>query len=108
MFPCVLLYPTDAQSDFIKAFAETDSISDHLEYIFPLPWDERGEYKISTVECYMETVAGGLAKVGKKMSLLRLLSGWKVPVVDGLVKINVVPSSKAKAWIEEMKKRMGK
>lgn len=107
VFPCVLLYPMDAQSDFIKGFEETHSIADHLDYIFPLPWDDKGEYTIDSVECYMETATGGLIKAGKKMSLLRILTGGKVEVVDSLVRINIVPTSKAKAWIAEMKVRKG-
>ncbi|KAK2809719.1 hypothetical protein FQN50_003564 [Emmonsiellopsis sp. PD_5] len=107
VFPAVFLYPMDAQSDFIKAFAETESVADHLGYIFPLPWDERGDYRPDSVECFMETVAGGLIKVGKKMSLLRILSGGKVEVVDGLVRINVVPGRLVKGWVEEMKARRG-
>lgn len=55
----------------------------------------------------METVAGGLIKVGKKMPLLKILSGGKVEVVDALVKINIVPTGKSKQWIEEMKARKG-
>lgn len=107
VFPCVFLYPMDAQSDFVKAFAETESITQHLEYIFPLPWDLRGEYKLESVDCYMETATGGLIKVGKKLPLLKILTGGKVEVVDGLVKINVVPVGKAGKWIEEMKARRG-
>lgn len=105
VFPCVLLYPMHAQSDFIKEFAETQTIADHLDYIFPLPWDARGAYSIGSVECYMETKAGGLIKAGKKVSLLTVLSGGKVELVDGLVKINVVPIANAPAWIAEMKAR---
>lgn len=105
VFPAVLLYPMDAQSDFIKAFSETDSIADHLDYIFPLPWDSRQEYKVGSVDCYMETAAGGLIKAGKKLPLLKLLAGGKVEVVDEMVKINIVPTSKAGIWIEEMKKK---
>lgn len=108
VFPAVFLYPMDAQSDFIKAFSETDSIADHLDYIFPLPWDSRQEYKIDSVDCYMETAAGGLIKAGKKLPLLKLLAGGKVEVVDELVKVNVVPTSKAGIWIEEMKKKKTK
>jgi hypothetical protein len=83
------------QSDFIKVFYETETILDHLGYIFPLPWDSAKEYKKETVDCYMETISGGLIKVGKKLSLLRILSSGKVEVVDGLIKIYVVPSAKA-------------
>jgi hypothetical protein len=107
VFPCVLLYPTDAQSDFIKAFGELESIADHLSYIFPLPWDKDGQYTLDSVDCYLETVTGGLIKAGKKIPLLKILSGGKVEVVDGLVKINVVPTSKAAGWIAEMKARRG-
>ncbi|OAL75659.1 TPR repeat protein [Trichophyton violaceum] len=105
VFPCVLLYPMHAQSDFIKEFAETDTIAQHLEYIFPLPWDKNGEYTIDSVDCYMETAAGGMIKPGKKVSLLAILGGGKVEVVDGLLRINVVPTKMAGKWIAEMKVR---
>lgn len=105
VFPCVLLYPMDAQSDFIKAFHETQSIMDHLAYILPLPWDEKGEYAPDKVDCFMETTTGGLIKAGKKLSLLKILSGGKVEVVDQIVTINVVPVSKSAKFIEEFKKR---
>lgn len=108
VFPTVFLYPMDAQSDFIKSFSEMDSIADHLGYIFPLPWDSKQEYTLGSVDCYMETVSGGLIKAGKKLPLLQILSGGKVEVVDGLVRINVVPTAKAGKWIEEMKARKGK
>lgn len=56
----------------------------------------------------METTAGGLIKVGKKMLLGKVLGCGKVEILDGLVKINVVPKDKAASWIEEFKKRVGK
>ncbi|KAI5294910.1 hypothetical protein KEM52_002894 [Ascosphaera acerosa] len=105
VFPCVLLYPLDAQSDFIKAFRETQSIADHLAYILPLPWDAAGDYAPDKVECYLETHTGGLIKAGKRMSLLKILSGGKVEVVDDIVTINVVPTAKAARFIAEFKAR---
>ncbi|PWY94594.1 TPR-like protein [Aspergillus sclerotioniger CBS 115572] len=104
-FPTVLLYHMDAQTDFIKGFSEMHSIADHLDYIFPLPWDENKEYSMNTVECFMETVTGGLIRAGKKVPLLQILSGGKVEVVDELVKIYVVPTSKTATFIAEMKAR---
>ncbi|CAL5874289.1 uncharacterized protein PFLUO_LOCUS8579 [Penicillium psychrofluorescens] len=104
-FPAVFLYPMDAESDFIKAFSEMHSISDHLDYIFPLPWDTKKEYSIDTVDCFMETVTGGLIKAGKKLPLLQILSGGKVEVVDELVTVFVVPISKSSTFISEMKAR---
>lgn len=105
MFPTILLYPLHLQSDFIKAFSETDTVPQHLEYIFPLPWDEKHEYTVQNVEYYMETGSGGLIKAGKNVSLGKILGSGGVEVVDGIVRINVVLKSRAKAWIEEMKTR---
>ena len=105
VFPVILLYPMHNQSDFIKVFAEKDPIIDHLTYIMPLPWDDKGEYNVDAVDCYMNTVTGGLVKVGKKKSLLEALSDQKTEVVDGLVRIHVVPSKLAPKWIEEVKRK---
>ena len=108
IFPVVLLYPLHLQSDFVKAFPETDTVPTHLEYIFPLPWDERHEYTLGSVEFYMETSSGGLVKVGKKVSLGKVLGSPGVEVVDGIVRINVLLKARAAGWIEEMKARKGK
>ncbi len=56
----------------------------------------------------METISGGLIKVGRNMSLLGILGGRKVEVVDGVVRVNVLLKGKAGKWIEEVKARKGK
>jgi len=104
-FPVLILYPAHGQSDFIKAFAEADTLKQHLDYIFPLPWDTDEEFKVDEVEAYMETITGGLIKVGKKITLGKLLGSGKCEVVDGLAKLNVIPKAKAQEWIAEFKKR---
>jgi hypothetical protein len=106
-FPVLILYPTHSQSDFIKAFAETDILTQHLDYIFPLPWDTAQEFVVDDVEAYMETTVGGLIKVGKRMTLGKVLGSGKCEVVDGLAKISVIPKSMAQGWIAEFKKRRG-
>jgi tetratricopeptide (TPR) repeat protein len=102
-FPTVLLYPVHLESDFIKAFGEAESLDQHLRYVFPLPWDREGVYTVNGVECYVETVGGGLAKIGKKVPLLKMLSGGNVEIVDELVKIFVVPRAQAEGWVREYK-----
>ncbi|KAI1394058.1 TPR-like protein [Hypoxylon trugodes] len=102
-FPAVLLYPAHLESDFIKAFGETETLADHLAYVFPLPWDKSKEYTAAGVECYMETLGGGLVKVGKKASLLKTLSSGNVEVVDEVVRFFVLPKAKAAAWVQEFK-----
>lgn len=110
VFPLLLLYPLHAQSDFIKAVPETDALADHLQYIFPLPWDTAGEYTADTVELWAETVrwGSGLVKVGRLVPLLAWLGDDKVPVVDGVVKINVLLEGRSGAWIEEVQARRGR
>ena len=61
-------------------------------------------YQAGTVECYIETVAGGLIKAGKKLPLLKIISSGKVEIIDGLLKIHVVPQGRAASWIEDFKK----
>ena len=105
LLPVLLLYPLHAQSDFIKAFEETQSLAQHFEYIFeePLPWDQAHEYSPDAVECYIETSAGGLIKAGKKLPLSKILASGKVEVVDGLLRVYVVPKTRAQEWIEDFK-----
>lgn len=107
-FPVVLLYPLHAQSDFIKAFPETDTVPQHLNYIFPLPWDVKHEYTIGGVEFYMETGTGGLVKVGRNVTLGKVLGTDGVEIVDGIVRINVLIKGRTSGWIEEMKARKPK
>ncbi|KAK7927809.1 tpr repeat protein [Apiospora marii] len=111
-FPALLLYPADYETDFIKAFNETETLADHLGYVFPLPWDQKGEYTLANVECYMDTISGGIIKVGKKVSLLKLLSSNNVEVIDQVVRLFVLPKAKAEGWLksykEEKAKRMGR
>ncbi|KAM7191038.1 hypothetical protein V8F20_009470 [Naviculisporaceae sp. PSN 640] len=104
-FPTLLLYPLHYESDFIKAFNEMESLEQHFGYVFPLPWDREGIYSANGVECYMETVSGGLVKVGKKVPLLKVLGGGNVEVVDELLKIFVVPRGKAEAWVKDFKEK---
>ena len=104
-FPTLFLYPMHNQSDFVKAFAEKDSILDHLSYLLPAPWDSGKEYTTETVRCYMDSVSGGMVQVGKKLSLFQALTNGKTEVVDSLVKIYVVPQSLSSRWIEEMKQK---
>jgi hypothetical protein len=106
--PVVFLYPVHLQSDFIKSFEEGQSLNDHLSYIFPLPWDEKSEYTPAKVECYIETVSGGLIKAGKKLSLLKILASGKIEIVDGLLRVHVVPKDKAAEWIQDFKVKRGK
>lgn len=106
--PVLFLYPMHAQSDFIKAFSETDTIKQHLEYLLPVPWDEAHEYQVKSVELYTESAGGGLSKIGKDLTLLEVVQKGHAPVVDGIVTIQIVPKQQAARYIAELKKRKGR
>ena len=103
-FPTVLLYPLALESDFVKAFNETETLGSHLDYILPVPGD-KVLYTPKGVECYMETMTGGLVKVGRNVTLLKILTTANVEVIDEVVKIFVLPKSKAEAWVQEFKSK---
>lgn len=107
VFPTVLLYPLQLQSDFIKEFGETETLGERLDYILAerAPWDEQAEYTPRGVECYMETMAGGLIKVGRGVTLLKVLSNASIEVVDQVVRIFVVPKAKAVDWVADFKRK---
>jgi hypothetical protein len=105
--PTVLLYPLHLQSDFIAKLSEHTSLTEQLSYILPLPWDGKGEYVLDRVDCYCETIAGGLIKIGKKLPMTKTLTSGKVEIVDGMLKIYIVPSVRAQEWIDEFKKNNG-
>ncbi|KAI9666585.1 MAG: hypothetical protein M1821_004521 [Bathelium mastoideum] len=105
--PAILLYPFHLQTDFIKEFSEHISLQEQLSYILPLPWDEKNEYTLESVDCYMETTSGGLIKVGKKVRITKTLTSGKVEVIDNMLKIYVVLRARAQEWIDDFKKKRG-
>ncbi|KAF4513572.1 hypothetical protein G6O67_000827 [Ophiocordyceps sinensis] len=103
-FPAVLLYPLRLESDLVQAFNETHSLGDHLAYMLPPPWDAGGEYAApDAVSCYVETRAGGLLKMGKRVPLLKVLATGQVEVVDEVLRIFVVPVAEAEGWVAKFK-----
>jgi len=64
MWPCMLLYPSHNQSDFIKDFSETEMIAIRLAQVFPefeeagdeteMPWDKENEFTCSQLALYIE------------------------------------------------------
>ena len=104
-FPAVVLYPLRLESDFIKAWNEMEPLGHQLDYILPVPWDKEGEYTPKGVECYMETLTGGLLNVKRGATLLKMLSQANVEVVDEVVRVFVVPKAKAAGWVADFKEK---
>jgi Cns1/TTC4 Wheel domain len=106
--PILLLYPLASQTDLIKSASEDTALNEHLEYILPPPWDTEGlegggSYVQSAVNCFVATPSGGLSKIARKIQIGKLLRSGKVELIDGLLRIYVVPEKLAPGWIEEYK-----
>lgn len=106
VFPTVFLYPLTYQTDFLASFAEVYTIQSQLDLVLEQrpPWDTKEQYTPKNVECYMETKTGGLIKLGKKVNLGSALGSGKVVVIDGVVRIYVVPKAEASGWVDAFKK----
>lgn len=110
VLPLLILYPLHSQTDFVKQFGEDQTLPDHLDYLLPLPWDEKHEYsegKKDKTDAFLETAEGGLVKWGKKVELLRVLITGKVEIVDNVVTVNIIPKTRTTEWLAEFKKRKG-
>jgi len=63
-WPCMFLYPSHNQSDFVKSFAESEMIALRLAEVFPeldedvqetsMPWDHNNEFTCSRLAVYFE------------------------------------------------------
>ena len=124
LFPLLIIFPQAAQTDFIKSVTEDDTLDDILRMILPPPWIEttdNGFYRSSAeVEVYAERIiapngtegragndAKGLLKVGRKMKLGKILEAG-VGLIDGMMRVYILPKGKAGSWIEEMRIRMAR
>jgi Cns1/TTC4 Wheel domain len=107
LFPTIFLYPLPAQSDLIAQLPLRTTLNDHLAVVLESPpaWDTAGEYTPETVECFMEIEkerGRGLIKVGKGTSFEKVLKGRVV--LDGIIRIFVLPKTKSQEWIAEWKR----
>lgn len=107
ILPILLLYPLNGQTDLIKSCSEQSTVIEHLEYVLPPPWDEKREYEVEDVDCLMETTKGGIVKVGKRLSLKRILGDDNVELVDNMAKLQIVPKARVNDWITSWKRKQG-
>jgi hypothetical protein len=108
LFPTILLYPLSSQTDIIAEFPLSSTLNEQLSTVLEEspPWDTKCEYTVNNVECFMEIEkdAGGrgLIKIGNGLGLDKALKGRTV--LDGIIRILVVPKDKVQEWILEWKK----
>lgn len=106
-YPLLFMYPISAQSDFVKAAAETSTVKENLELVLEETphWDISHEYQPNNVVVYVETRAGGLAKAGPKAPFHKLVKEGNIELLDGIIRLLVVPKSKSTLFVDEWKRR---
>lgn len=111
IFPAVVLYPTTNEFDFIAEISELTTANDILSMVLDRPqsWFDDPKHKNFTsknLECYMETVAGGLVKVGKKVPINGALMAdkAKAPLFDNGLRLYVVPKNESGDWLSKWSK----
>lgn len=106
-YPLLFMYPISAQSDFVKAAAETSTLKDQLEMVLAEPphWDVGHEYTPNNVVVYVETKVGGLAKAGPKAPFYKLVKEGNIELVDGIIRLMVIPKNMSTLFVEEWKRR---
>ena len=112
IFPCLILYPLEYQSDVIAEFPLSTSVNDQLSVVLEQPpvWDTRGEYKLHNVQVWLEHEVGardrgrGLAKIDKENALGEQLKGKNLD--EGILALSIVPVGKANVWIQAWRKSL--
>ncbi|EMG46737.1 CNS1 Hsp70/Hsp90 co-chaperone CNS1 [Candida maltosa Xu316] len=111
IFPAMILYPTTDEFDYIAEVSELATPLELLEMVLnrPTEWFEDPKHKdfsVKKLECFMETEAGGLVKVGKKLEINSALMNDKpkAPLFDNALRLYVVPKNDVAKWTSEWKK----
>ena len=106
IFPAMVLYPTIDEFDYIAEIGELTTPLEILEMLLnrPREWFEDPKHKNFTVkklQVFMETMTGGLVKVGKKIAVNEALMNEspKAPLFDNALRLYVVPLDDVDLWI---------
>lgn len=111
IFPAMILYPTIDEFDYVAEVGELTEPADLLRMLLDRPkeWFEDPKHKnfnLKSLQCYLETVSGGLVKIGKKAALNTALMAEtsKAPLFDNGLRLYVVPKESFELWVLTWKK----
>ncbi|KAG7195748.1 uncharacterized protein KQ657_002131 [Scheffersomyces spartinae] len=105
IFPAMILYPSTDEFDYV---AETSELVTPNELLTMVLLDRPKEWHLKNLECYMETVTGGLIKVGKKLAINEALMSEKskAPLFDNGLRLYVIPKQDSPLWISKWNKEI--
>lgn len=111
IFPAMILYPTIDEFDFVAEISELSTPSDILNIILDRPQDwfqepKHAGFSVDNLICFMETLSGGLIKIGKNVALnsALLAENPKAPLFDKGLRLYVVTKLASKEWLSKWDK----
>lgn len=111
IFPAIVLYPTIDEFDCVEGLSELTQPIELLETLLSRPQEWFGDpkhknFNTKSLECYLETISGGLVKIGKKVAFRSALMSdtLKAPLFDGGLRLYVVPKESFNTWIKTWNK----
>lgn len=111
IFPAMILYPTTDEFDYVAEISELSTPADILKVVLDRPkeWFENPKHEnftLKKLQCYMETVSGGLVKVGKNVAINNALMSDKpkAPLFDNGLRLYVVPKPDSEEWLSKWNK----
>lgn len=111
IFPAMILYPTTDEFDFVQEIGELTTPTELLSTVLDRPpsffEDPKHKYfDLKYLQCYLETEAGGLIKIGKNVAINEALmkENPKVPLFDNALRLYVVPKQESAEWLGKWNK----
>uniref|UniRef100_A0A060T501 ARAD1C07436p n=1 Tax=Blastobotrys adeninivorans TaxID=409370 RepID=A0A060T501_BLAAD len=108
LIPVIILYPLERESDIIQSQPEDVDLLETVSLALQEapPWFSKSpnhpaDYALSNLSFYLQTSAGGLAKVGRKATLAKALDMKepRLPLIDSALRIYVVPKNRANEFL---------
>lgn len=109
IFGTTVEFPTVEFFSFMEQVGELSSINDIVSIVYASGEPKVTETKnlaYNNISVYIETLSGGLIKAGKKKTINELISlqAPKIPVIDNIVKLYVLPKEKSQDFINSWDK----
>ncbi|AMD20774.1 HDR031Wp [Eremothecium sinecaudum] len=113
VMPAMVLYPMTEEFDFIASVSELTTVAEILEMLLDRPpeWFEKEghqDFIANKLVAYMETLSGGLVKVGKNTDFYTILGTQSpvIPLFDNGIRLYVVPKAQSNEWVSNWSKEL--
>lgn len=113
IFPAMILYPTTDEFDFLQEVGELTTPNEILTAVLDRPQSffedpKHKNFTVKNLQCFLETEAGGLIKVGKNVLVNEALmkTSPKIPLFDNALRLYVVPKQDSAEWLSNWSKEV--